>query len=168
MTSIAERLRERNIRTIFVHIDTAELRDELPAEQQDDWLPFVIQRINQQQLQRDGMWLVYAEHELEQEGRNQLKAAQAEEEAHVKGLTPEERMRRRQPAPAPDLESSVIKTYLADRSNVLVTLLDGMVTPPYAEVKDIIKPYERTLVTAIVNFSGAPHDPKAPRLSSPS
>ncbi|AZI45334.1 hypothetical protein EHF33_20710 (plasmid) [Deinococcus psychrotolerans] len=168
MTSIADRLRERNVRTIYIHIDTAELRDDPPTEGAESWLPFTIQRVNQQQLQRDGMWLVYAEHELEQEGRKDLKAAQMEEAAHLKDLTPDERMRRRQPAPTPDTEASVVRTYLADRANVMVTLLEGMVSPAYAEVKDVIKPYERTLVTAIVNFSGAPHDPKAPRASLPS
>ncbi|MDL2342561.1 hypothetical protein QOL99_00160 [Deinococcus sp. MIMF12] len=168
MTDIAERLRARNQRTVYINADTGESRDTPPAPDAPDpdaWFPFVIGRIDPEQVEQDGLLLAFAAHDLEVHAEEKLRAAQ-EDRKKFDAARPKDRQGKPSYQP-PELsrEGELERTYLARRGGRVSVLIAGMVDPRYADVQGALGKMERPLYTAIVNFGGVRTEGKAPSAS---
>lgn len=157
MTTVAERLRALNLKTIYLHAETGEGRDEPPgadALEQDAWLPFEIRRIQPEEVQQEGLLLAFAAHDLEVHAEGKLRGAQKDREAFEQQRPANRKGKPGYQPPELSREGELERTYLARRGAVVSVLLAGMVEPRYVDVRDALGKLETPLFNAIVNFGG--------------
>lgn len=155
-SSVAERLRNRNQRTIYGHIETGETTNDPPAgdaPDRNEWLPFVIRRINPDEVTRDGWMLAYAAHEMEKYAEQRLGEAN-EARTQFESTRPPARKGKPHYQP-PALPTEALSEQLLRREGEKLAILQaGLVDPEFKDVQGALGPLEGPLVDAIVNFSG--------------
>lgn len=164
MTDTAARLAARNLKTIWIHEDGRTREDTPPDADAAAWFQFRIRRVNTDELEREGLLMVYAVHDLHRAASEKLKTAQDDHAAWEKDLPSDERESRKRPyrPPESDDEERFTHALLQSHAQKFAVLARGLVEPRYEDVADALGTLETPLFTAIVNFSGVNLDPKAP------